>query len=338
MPSGDSSGATVGTVAALLLVVGVVASAIVLKKQGIIGKDNPGLPRSGVTADPEAHLKDIKATKQSGKQTKLAKTKSDSQKSQDKEMAKDSGMLPKGTQLGKSFSPLKTDLTTKSVEIVAVDNENQTSERKPETPKKSEKPSFVKRDSKQKLEHKSISTEKEDSNTAKGKTSDHLGSELYPESVLNSRPPKQQDTSKPELDARQMATVPPKPPIPTPRKTESSEGLVGIRGGSVRKSLRGVAKQRSEPKPEPDANVGRTGRKSVRGPPPPKQPTNGSSDLVKTKDLPKEAKELAENKELLEKEYDSILEYVRLNIKKESTVAKQEEHNDHNRYTDIGKY
>ena len=337
MPSGDSSGATVGTVAALLLVVGVVASAIVLKKQGIIGKDNPGVPRSGVTADPEAHLKDIKATKQSGKQTKLAKTKSESQKSQDKEMAKDSGMLPTGTQLGKSFSPLKTD---PSVEIVA-DNENQTSERKPETPKKSEKPSFVKRDSKQKLEHKSISTENEvkDSNTAKGKTSDHLGSELYPESVLNSRPPKQQDTSKSELDARQMATtVPPKPPIPTPRKTESSEGLVGIRGGSVRKSLRGVAKQRPEPKPEPDANVGRTGRKSVRGPLPPKQPTNGSSDLVKTKDLPKEAKELAENKELLEKEYDSILEYVRLNIKKESTVAKQEEHNDHNRYTDIGKY
>ena len=76
----------------------------------------------------------------------------------------------------------------------------------------------------------------------------------------------------------------------------------------------------------------------MRGPLPPKQPTNGSSDLVKTKDLPKEAKELAENKELLEKEYDSILEYIRLNIKKESTVAKQEEHNDHNRYTDIGKY
>ena len=49
MPSGDSGGATIGIVAALLLVVGVVASVIVLKKQGIIGKDNPEVPLSGGT-------------------------------------------------------------------------------------------------------------------------------------------------------------------------------------------------------------------------------------------------------------------------------------------------
>ena len=53
MPLGDSGGATVGMVAALLLVVGVVASVIVLKKQGIIGKDNPEVPRSGGTTAPK---------------------------------------------------------------------------------------------------------------------------------------------------------------------------------------------------------------------------------------------------------------------------------------------
>ena len=53
MPLGDSGGATVGMVAALLLVVGVVVSVIVLKKQGIIGKDNPEVALSGGTTAPK---------------------------------------------------------------------------------------------------------------------------------------------------------------------------------------------------------------------------------------------------------------------------------------------
>ena len=52
MPSGESTGAIVGVVAALLLVVGVVAS-IVLKKKGINRKDNPEVTRSGETCAPK---------------------------------------------------------------------------------------------------------------------------------------------------------------------------------------------------------------------------------------------------------------------------------------------
>ena len=53
MPSGESTGAIVGVVAALLLVVGVVASAVVLKKKGITRKDNPGVTQSGETCSPK---------------------------------------------------------------------------------------------------------------------------------------------------------------------------------------------------------------------------------------------------------------------------------------------
>ena len=141
MHPADGGGAMVGMVAALLLVVGVVASALVLKKQGIIGKGNPEVPKSGVTTDPEAHLSDINSKKEAGKQVKVAKTKSASQDSNDEEVDKDSGRLPAGTQVDKGFSPLNTDVMTESVEV-AMDNENSTSDRKPETPKKSEKPSF----------------------------------------------------------------------------------------------------------------------------------------------------------------------------------------------------
>ena len=53
MPSGESTGAIVGVVAALLLVVGVVASAVVLKKKGINRKDNPEVTQSGETCAPK---------------------------------------------------------------------------------------------------------------------------------------------------------------------------------------------------------------------------------------------------------------------------------------------
>ena len=53
MPSGESTGAIVGVVAALLLVVGVVASAVVLKKKGINRKDNPEVTQSGGTCAPK---------------------------------------------------------------------------------------------------------------------------------------------------------------------------------------------------------------------------------------------------------------------------------------------
>ena len=62
-----------------------------------------------------------------------------------------------------------------------------------------------------------------------------------------------------------------------------------------------------------------------------------SSDLIRAKDLPVRAKRVAEDKEFLESEYNNILEFVRLNVKKESNVGKLEKHLDHNRYTDIGK-
>ena len=62
-----------------------------------------------------------------------------------------------------------------------------------------------------------------------------------------------------------------------------------------------------------------------------------NSDLIRAKDLPVRAKKVAEDKELLEKEYNNILEFVRVNVKKGSTVGKLEKHMDHNRYTDIGK-
>ena len=109
MPLGDSSGAMVGIIAALLLVVGVVASALVLKRQGIVGKENPEVPQSGVTTDPEAHLSDINSKKEAEKKAKVAKNKSESQDSQDEEMNNDSGRLAAGTQLENGFSPLNTD-------------------------------------------------------------------------------------------------------------------------------------------------------------------------------------------------------------------------------------
>ena len=62
-----------------------------------------------------------------------------------------------------------------------------------------------------------------------------------------------------------------------------------------------------------------------------------SSDLIRAKDLPVRAKKVAEDKEFLEKEYNNILEFVRVNVKKESSIGKLEKHLDHNRYTDIGK-
>ena len=338
MPPGDSSGAMIGMVAALLLVVGVVAAALVLKKQGIIGKGNPEVPKSGVTTDPEAHLSDINSKKEAGKQVKVTKTKSVSQDSKDEEMDKDSGRLAAGTQLEKGFSPLNTDVMSKSVEV-AMDNENSTSDRKPETPKKSEKPSFDKGESKKKLEGKSLSTENsiKESNTGNGKSPEQLGGDTKDDSVKSSHPSRQEE-SKSELDSTQMATIPPKPPIPGPRRAEPNATAEDneMRGAMGRKSVKGVAKQRPEQKPEADVNVGRNGRTSVRSPP--KQPTYGSSDLVKTNELPQRAKEVAENTEFLENEYNRVLEFVRQNIKKETTVAKQEQHKDHNRYTDIGKY
>merc|ERR1719239_1586125 len=246
-------------------------------------------------------------------------------------MNNDSGRLAAGTQLENGFSPLNTDAMTKSVEAV-MDNENATSDSKPETPNKSEKPSFDRGDSKQKLEEKSLSTK--NPNTAKGKTPEQLSGDINDDSVKNSHPSKQRESNS-KLDVKQMATIPPKPSIPGPRKIEPEATAEnnGIRGASGQKSIRGVAKQRPEQKPETDVNVGRNGRISVRSRP--KQPTSGSSDLVKTNELPKQAKDLAENKEFMENEYSSVLEYVRLNIKKETYVAKQEVHKDHNRYTDI---
>ena len=339
MSPGDSSGAMIGMVAALLLVVGVVAAALVLKKQGIIGKGNPEVPKSGVTTDPEAHLSDITSKKEAGKQVKLAKTKSASQDSKEEEMDKDSGRLPAGTQLGKGLSPLNTDIVTESVEV-AMDNENSTSDRKPETPKKSEKPSFDgEGEPKKRLEGKSLSTEGsiKDSNAANGKSPEQLGGDTNNDSVKSSHPSKQEE-SKSEVDSTQMAAIPPKPAIPGPRKAEPNATTEDneLSGATGRKSVKGIAKQRPEQKPEADVSVGRNGRTSVRSPP--KQPAYDSSDLVKTNELPQQAKEVAENTEFLENEYNSVLEFVRQNIKKETTVAKQEQHKDHNRYTDIGKY
>ena len=345
MPPGDSSGAMIGMVAALLLVVGVVAAALVLKKQGIIGKGNPEVPKSGVTTDPEAHLSDITSKKEAGKQVKVAKTKSASQDSNDEAIDKDSGRLAAGTQLEKGLSPLNTDVVTESVEVT-MDNENSTSDRKPETPKKSEKPSCDgEGEPKKKLEGKSLSTEGsiKDSNTANGKSPEHLVGDTNDDSVKSSHPSKQEE-SKSELDSTQMAAIPPKPAIPGPRKADPNATTedTGIRGAAGRKSVKGVAKQRPGQKPEADVSVSDvsvsdvSGRTSVRSPP--KQPAYDSSDLVKTNELPQQAKEVAENTEFLENEYNRVLEFVRQNIKKETTVAKQEQHKDHNRYTDIGKY
>ena len=51
MPSGESTGAIVGIVVGLLLVVGVIASAV--KKKGINRKDNPEVTQSGETCAPK---------------------------------------------------------------------------------------------------------------------------------------------------------------------------------------------------------------------------------------------------------------------------------------------
>ena len=69
----------------------------------------------------------------------------------------------------------------------------------------------------------------------------------------------------------------------------------------------------------------------VEGPPLPEH-----TILIKNKDLKANAKDLVENKDVLEAEYRSLLGYVNKNINKTRTVAKLDENKEHNRYMDIG--
>ena len=58
--------------------------------------------------------------------------------------------------------------------------------------------------------------------------------------------------------------------------------------------------------------------------------------LMKDETLKEKAKELAENIELLDLEYRSLLAFVQENVKKETTVSKLKHNIPHNRYKDIG--
>ena len=59
--------------------------------------------------------------------------------------------------------------------------------------------------------------------------------------------------------------------------------------------------------------------------------------LTKGRDLVTNAKDLAENKDILEAEFSSLREYVNKNINKTRMVGQMDENRVHNRYMDVGK-
>ena len=60
--------------------------------------------------------------------------------------------------------------------------------------------------------------------------------------------------------------------------------------------------------------------------------------LKKDSNLKTKASEITKNTQALEDEYQRLVEHVKENIKKKSSIAKIEENTRHNRYKDIGKY
>ena len=69
-----------------------------------------------------------------------------------------------------------------------------------------------------------------------------------------------------------------------------------------------------------------------------KRPTLPEHHVLKKDATLKElVKEVAEDEEALDNEYDRIGDYVEEHIHKVSSVARMEENKPHNRYTDIGE-
>ena len=60
--------------------------------------------------------------------------------------------------------------------------------------------------------------------------------------------------------------------------------------------------------------------------------------LEKGPNLKEDAKEMAGRTEMLDEEFKLIVDAVRVNSKKESTIGRLEKNKLHNRYADIGKY
>ena len=262
MQKGEHSTVTIGAISAVLLLVGVVASVLVVKGRR---KNSTEMPKSGVTTNPEAHLHNLHSTRtqQAKKETMLAAAKSSSRGSQVEDEESSSGLPSEAGMLGGAVAS-KGDGKKKMIE----GSPKVTDEGSPKILKGSSK-------------------------TSKGSPKMTKGS-----------PKMTKGSPKVDKAGPQNPTSKPAGQTDTPKKPEKP--II-------------EEKQKSEAKTLPPSSKVQT------------------SDLTRAKDLPVRAKKVAEDKEFLEKEFNNILEFVRLNVKKESNVGKLEKHLDHNRYTDIGK-